>query len=200
MSNRRYNVVFRTTVAVPGYEGVITWSTYQDREELLVQRDKHPHLKEWYEVIAEGVSDDEAVRLSKSTPLSSYLRSSIQEATSPNGEVSNKILELQLSTIMMAAEPPFRGRDGRFDDALMMAWVRRKADEQDLIICGIQIPELVNRLVAEPTWEKRIRGALEALTYPKTGAIQQEYLYVVMADVLAKSPSCFDMEPEETKD
>jgi len=43
---RRYNVVFRTTAAVPGYEGVITWSTYRDREEMLVERDKNPQLKE----------------------------------------------------------------------------------------------------------------------------------------------------------
>jgi len=138
--------------------------------------------------------------LSESTPLSSYLKSALQEATSPTGEVSNKILELQLGTIMMAAVPPFRGRNGKFDKTLLNAWTADKISRCDPVLLRVNIPELVKRLVAEPTWDKRVNGALEALTYSDTGAVQQEMLYVVMVDVLAKSPSCFDMEPEGTND
>jgi len=58
-----YNVVFKTIVGT--HNGVITWSSFKNKKFFDEWYDGE--MKIWYEVIAEGVSDDQAVSLC-STP------------------------------------------------------------------------------------------------------------------------------------
>jgi hypothetical protein len=58
-----HNVVFRTKVGT--HAGVVTWTSFPDKE--YFDKWNNQKMQEWYGVIAEGVTPDQAVELC-STP------------------------------------------------------------------------------------------------------------------------------------
>ena len=59
-----YNIVTRTLVGT--HKNVITWTTYPSKEALDAKREAMKN-QGWYEIIAEGVSNEDAIKLC-STP------------------------------------------------------------------------------------------------------------------------------------
>lgn len=100
MSDSKYNVVFRHTEGAGAYAGVINWSTFNDKD----------HFDEWMkeaaptdqEVIAENVSEEEAVRLTLTTPLLSHIAVATEEATDPKTGFDPQIFNLKMLGIMLA--------------------------------------------------------------------------------------------------
>lgn len=92
---RRYNVVFRGTAEAGAYEGIITWSSYSSKEAF----DKHNKQAE-QEVIAEGVTEDEAVKLVGTTSVEARLRVVAEKSKNDEGKVSLRILGQELQMLM----------------------------------------------------------------------------------------------------
>lgn len=96
-----YNVVFRYTKKAGGYAGVITWTSYRSKEELDKRREQILSASN-QEVIAEGVTSEEAVALVRSTPLASRIRAALQESTMPDGDVDDEILSMHLNQVILS--------------------------------------------------------------------------------------------------
>ncbi len=95
-----YNVVFRSTgIESPGYKGVITWSTFRDKKQFDAWFNEE--LRRRYDVIAEGVSPEEAIEHSRRTSLSAQLTAALQEATDRRGEINLDILRFQLTNVAL---------------------------------------------------------------------------------------------------
>jgi hypothetical protein len=74
-----YNVVFRYREDHRTHAGIITWTSFLSKEEW---EQSLLHSLEWQntakqEVIAEGVTPEEAINLTRSTPREAYLRAEI---------------------------------------------------------------------------------------------------------------------------
>ena len=97
MGNEGYNVVLQYTREAGGYEGVITWTSFRDEN----------HFKKWYspdiekrqKAIARGVTPDEAVRLTKQTPIACRVAACFESATDSTGKVNKDCLEMKLRTL-----------------------------------------------------------------------------------------------------
>ena len=89
----RYNVAFEYTEAAGGYKGVRTWTSYKDKE------DFHKHyndkMRALQRVIAEGISDEEAIKITSEIPLRCYAAAAVQEATMPDGSLNEEILDME---------------------------------------------------------------------------------------------------------
>lgn len=75
---QKYAIVFSHTAATGGYAGVRFRMGFRDKDDFDAWYT--PEVRMSYEVVAEGVSDTEAVHLCKQTPVSSYVRAAMQEA------------------------------------------------------------------------------------------------------------------------
>ena len=97
-----YNVVFVHTAKSGAYEGVVTWTGYPSKEDFEKCRDKV--LEDGRQkVLAEGVADELAIRLSCSTPLVVRMRVARFEATDPKtGEVNVEIFAMKMQTALFA--------------------------------------------------------------------------------------------------
>jgi len=91
-----YNVVFKTRIGPS--QGVITWTSYKDKE----------HFDQWYneemrasyEVVAEGVSQEEAVRQSAATPYAVRLRAALNGVADPEtGDIDPDVLAMELGNL-----------------------------------------------------------------------------------------------------
>jgi len=83
----KYNVVFSYNAKAGSYEGVRTWTSFESKEAF--EKWKKEMMPEDHDVIAEGVAEQEAVRICANTPVMSYARAAIGEATNPiTGEVN----------------------------------------------------------------------------------------------------------------
>lgn len=105
-----YAVVFEYTAAAGGYAGVRTWTAFKsqaDFEKWLKQPDNKVLEKE--RVIAQGVTDEEAIRITEGTPVECYAAACIEEATGRSGHINEMLLEAQLSGAAMAVA--HSGRD-----------------------------------------------------------------------------------------
>ncbi len=96
---RDYNVVFRYARQAGGYCGVITWTSFLCKEE----------FDAWYTsklradqgVVAEGVTQERAVALVKTTHPFCYLTAGLEEAKHPvTGEINPVILAHKLETAL----------------------------------------------------------------------------------------------------
>ena len=101
MADDRYNVVFETTSATKGYEGIITWTSFDDKQSF--ERWHTEDMKNRYNVLAQGVSSTRAIEMSRGTPLESYLSAARQKATNPEtGEVNPNLFIMGLMNVALA--------------------------------------------------------------------------------------------------
>lgn len=78
-------VVFKNTgVGAPAYKGVITWTAYHSADEFKKAWDNDLAPKGWYEIVAQGVTQDEAIRLSSTTPLHCHIRAMMSSILGPD--------------------------------------------------------------------------------------------------------------------
>lgn len=100
MEDKSYNVVFRNIDENGGYAGVITWTSFASKEAF----DKWftPKLRKRYEVVAEGVTPEQAVEHTHTTPAASRLRAARAAATDKDGKVHEGVYQFQLATAMFA--------------------------------------------------------------------------------------------------
>ena len=100
MADEMYNVVLQYTREVEGYEGVRTWTSFRDKanfNEWCTQ-----DIKKRQSAIAQGVTQNEAIEISRKTPLSYDFAVCLQKATSPETrEINKKILEIELETMLL---------------------------------------------------------------------------------------------------
>ena len=82
-----YNVVFEYNQKAGLYSGIRTWTSYQSKQEYLTQH--LPSPDDIQNVIAEGVTEDEAENLFLQSPEISYLLVAIQEMCSGQDETVN---------------------------------------------------------------------------------------------------------------
>jgi hypothetical protein len=95
-----YNVVFRYTQGAGSYAGVITWTAFTSKADFDSWLEKT--VLEHQEVIAQGVSQEEAIALSCSTPLISLINVAIAESTNPDtGVTNNELLRLKMMSVML---------------------------------------------------------------------------------------------------
>ena len=66
-----YNVVFRNIDEGSVYFGAITWTTYKSKMDFDEMR--HTHVERGQEIVAEGVTNERAVELARSTPYATYM-------------------------------------------------------------------------------------------------------------------------------
>jgi len=95
-----YNVAFRYTEKTAGYHGIITWSSFVDKAVFDVWYT--PKIKARMEVVEEGISDERAVELTRSTPLECRIASSVQEARNEDGTINSTILDMNLQSTILA--------------------------------------------------------------------------------------------------
>lgn len=97
----RYNVVFVNTREAGAYQGVRTWTSFEDKSDF--EKWYTPDIKKINEVFAEGVTIDEAVRLCRQTPVPCLLTAALSEATDPEtGRVNEGILEMEIKNLALA--------------------------------------------------------------------------------------------------
>ena len=91
-----YNVVFKTKVG--SSQGVVTWSGYKNKQHFDQWYDDE--MRATYEVIFEGVSEEEAVRQSVATPYAVRLRAALNGAADPRtGDINPDILAMELGNL-----------------------------------------------------------------------------------------------------
>jgi hypothetical protein len=96
-----YNVVFCYKEAAGAYCGVRTWTTFKSKEEF--DGWCTPDIQEREKVIAEGVSKDEAVRLTERTPAFCYFNVAVEKSRdSETGVINPFILDMEMAKVAFA--------------------------------------------------------------------------------------------------
>ena len=99
-----YNVAFVGTRKAGGFEGVVTWSSFQSKEVFDEFYAKLPEEKrEKQRIVEEGVSVERCVELVRQTPAACYFAAALQSATGPNGEIDERHLEHEILLATFAA-------------------------------------------------------------------------------------------------
>lgn len=102
VESSEYIVALRYTKAAGGYAGVVTWTPFPSKAE----------FDKWFEemgnkdqeVVEEGITDARAIELSQRTPLRSYVRAAVEEATDPRtGIVDRDIANLKMQNVAIMA-------------------------------------------------------------------------------------------------
>jgi hypothetical protein len=103
-----YIVVFEYTEAAKGYEGIRTWTPYPSKAEFdaeFAERGKLEGTEKIFgeqRVVAEGVSEKDAVSCVQKTPLRSYLKAAIEEATGSDGEIDYDVAKMRMQSVLIA--------------------------------------------------------------------------------------------------
>lgn len=92
-----YNVSFANTSKTKGYEGVVTWTSFESEEK----------FDEWYteeiqkthRIVEKGISDERCIELVRTTPKACRIAASLEEAIGQDGEVNIDILAMQLANL-----------------------------------------------------------------------------------------------------
>jgi hypothetical protein len=93
-----YNVVFRYTESAGAYAGAITWTSFKSKADFDIWLNEKPLQDQ--EIIAENVSQDEAIQLVETTPSSTRINVAIAEATDSNGVINPERLRRKLMTVV----------------------------------------------------------------------------------------------------
>ncbi|MFZ2975755.1 MAG: hypothetical protein WA055_04000 [Candidatus Moraniibacteriota bacterium] len=75
-----YNVAFRYTMAARGYSGVITWTSFVDKQHFDNWLVANPNVTARQEVVEEGITQERALELVHQTPFKCYLAANVQES------------------------------------------------------------------------------------------------------------------------
>jgi hypothetical protein len=90
-----YIVSFRYTQAAGAYDGVITWTPFSSKEEFDKLR-RNGSFKTQV-VVEEGITQERAIELTRSTPVTSYRRVALFESTDPDtGKINFDLLQSRL--------------------------------------------------------------------------------------------------------
>jgi hypothetical protein len=94
-----YIVVFRGT-GQPGsnYAGIVTWTQYQSKEAFEVAK-ANGQIGD--EIVAEGVTADCAVELTRTTPMAARLHAAVSKSTYGDGEVDLEAFEMNYQQFKM---------------------------------------------------------------------------------------------------
>ncbi len=96
-----YNVAFRYTQAAGGYAGIVTWSSFGSKQEFDDWRKNGGGEEE--EVVEEGITQERAIELTRTTPLHSYVAAAIDESTNRDtGEVNDDLVRSRLQEVVLA--------------------------------------------------------------------------------------------------
>ncbi|MCX6779001.1 MAG: hypothetical protein NTU97_02105 [Candidatus Magasanikbacteria bacterium] len=129
MKNRLpYAVVYEYTEAAGGYNGVRTWTAFRDMndfEKWLKQPDNH--VLDNQKVIAQGVTEQQAIDIISGTPVEAYAAASIDAATS-GGLLSWVALEVELTNVAVA-----RRLTGQDDSGKLFAAAHKELRRQGRI-------------------------------------------------------------------
>jgi hypothetical protein len=98
MTEKLFNVVFRGVGQENGgnYKGVVTWTSFKSEAEY---RKWQARTKSPDEVIATGVTQEEAIEFVKGAPIQPYINAKVQEAMEPGGVINPEKLSLGLAGI-----------------------------------------------------------------------------------------------------
>jgi len=102
------NVVLAYTDKAGGYAGVRTWSHFPSKDELEKFLEEQQGKQS---VVKEGVTQDEAVRLTRQTPMLSYVGAALEEAVDGEGFFHAELFQMKMQTagIPMSGLWGFRG-------------------------------------------------------------------------------------------
>lgn len=114
--DKSYNVVFRTIIEEGGHAGIITWTSFESKEKFDAWFT--PKLRTWYEVVAEGVTSEEAVKLTRQTPIASRLTAARAAATDKHGHVNPEIYGFQPSNALFAIGEDIGARISKLEKEL----------------------------------------------------------------------------------
>ena len=93
-----YNVALRYNKLAGGYAGVITWTSFKNKT----------HFDKWFarvkdrEIVEEGITQERAVALARTTSFASRVAAALEEATDKQtGEISDDILLMKIRMILL---------------------------------------------------------------------------------------------------
>jgi len=94
-----YIVAFRYTKATGGYHGIVTWTSFDSKEEF--EKWYTPDIREREEVVEEGTTDDRAIELTNQTPLACRIAACAQDATDEDGQINQAILDFKIRSVLV---------------------------------------------------------------------------------------------------
>ena len=96
----KYNVAFRYTRKTGGYHGVVTWTSFDDKESF----DKWytDDIRERQAVVEEGVSDERCMELTHDTPFACRVAAAVEESISLPRELYKEMLGAQIAMAIFA--------------------------------------------------------------------------------------------------
>ncbi|HEV3244762.1 MAG TPA: hypothetical protein VG102_00200 [Candidatus Paceibacterota bacterium] len=98
-----YNVALRYTTDAGGYAGVVTWTSFPSKAEFDGWFEAGGNREQ--EVVEEGITEDRAIELCRTTPLRSYVAAAIDESTNPaTGVVDHGRVKVRLQEVRLAFE------------------------------------------------------------------------------------------------
>jgi len=95
-----YNVVFEGTTKAGGYTGIRTWTSYKDKADFDTMNTDADGIRS---IVAERVTEDEALNLTSLTPEICYLTSAIQEMCyAKDGRIDIRLAPYPLANVFFA--------------------------------------------------------------------------------------------------
>ncbi len=82
------------------YAGVRTWTPYPSKVEF--ERWYAKDGRKEYDIVAQNVSEAEAIRLCQQTPLRNMVRAAVADATDKDGFIHSGIARMKMMTVMLA--------------------------------------------------------------------------------------------------
>lgn len=99
MSEEKFWVVFEYTAAAGGYCGVRTSTCFSNKAHFEQWLKESSQILEREKIIAQGVTLEQAVSLTKETPLKCRITAALQEATTKDG-IDENVLVLEIQNII----------------------------------------------------------------------------------------------------
>ncbi|MDD4761919.1 MAG: hypothetical protein PHZ25_02770 [Candidatus Pacebacteria bacterium] len=113
-----YNVAFRKTSKTGGFQGIITWMSFSSKNDF--EKWYTDEIREQNEVVEEGITEERAVELTKTTPIKCWIAAAKQKATQPDGTINTFILEMEMVAVrFMAQEAVKRGYENAVSEEEM---------------------------------------------------------------------------------
>jgi hypothetical protein len=97
-----YNVVFRGRGdGTSNYRGIMTWTSFESKAEFDAFQKTTKHTDE---IVAEGVTNEQAVQICSNTSLPDRISAAVKEATR-NDEINLDLLKYHLYMALVSLEP-----------------------------------------------------------------------------------------------